>query len=327
MLELTPAPTTLPPDRHPPFGRYQGYIENTQVAGWDATDPWLRRWKRKSWFFAGVFSEDWILGCAIADAGYLGLAFTYYYHRPSGTYFEEKAMQPFAFRRGFLPELWSPWGFRSRSRTWDVEPLAGAGGWHVKVAGKRIRFDLQLRHAFPGLTAIAPAQDRPFNSTFKIAAIPLSGSLAVDGKDVALGSPLGVVDFTWGYPARRVIWNWACLAGRTEEGRTIGVNAVAHFNDGLENAIWLDGDLLPMSQVQFQPGKNRARDTWRIDSADEMIEIAFEPEGARAENLHLGLVTSHFVQPFGRFTGTLRRNGRASAIRGFGIVEDHRAVW
>jgi hypothetical protein len=327
MQELSPAPLRLSPLQPPPFGRYLGYIENPAIVDWDAAETWRRRWQRKAWFFAGVFSQDWLMGAAIADAGYLGLAFAYYYHRPTGLYFEEKAMRPFAFRRDFIPDLWAPWEFRSGQRNWSVQPMPGASGWHFALSGKRLKFDFRLRHAFPGLTAIAPAEDRPFHSTFKLAAMPLEGELSFDGQPIPLGSATAVVDFTLGYPARRIRWNWACLTGKTEDGKSVGINVVAHFNEGLENALWIDGAVTPLSQVQFHLGRNRRADTWRIDSADEKIDIEFQPEGARAENIRLGLIRSQFVQPFGKFTGTIRQNGRALKVSGFGIVEDHHALW
>ena len=152
--------------------------------------------------------------------------------------------------------------------------------------------------------------------------IPLS-----PGEIRRYGEVLGALDFTLGYPPRETRWNWACLVGSTSDGRRFGLNAVAHFNQGLENAMWLDGALVPLGETRFRPGHERCRDTWQIETADGSLQIAFEPEGARTETIRLGLLASRFVQPFGRFTGRLQHRGSAVEIRGHGVVEDHFARW
>lgn len=321
---LNPAPASLgSPLLMPEFGRYYGAIADTDTSAFDREGR--RRWQRKGWLFTGVFTDDWQLGFAIADAGYLGLAFTYFFERSTGRYLEEKIMRPFAFPRDFPASLRGSWQLGNRSRNWRIDPEMD--DWRFRFEGKRLHCDLMVRHRFVGLTAIAPSPGRPFNCTYKLAGADVEGSLTVDGKSLTTMNAVGVLDHTLGYPPRNTHWNWACLAGTTGDGRRLGVNLVAHFNDGLENALWLDGTVHPLAQAQFVVPTDKRRSSWHIDTADDILELDFLPEGARAENVRLGLVESRFIQPFGRFRGTIRLDGERVPITGYGIVEDHRARW
>ncbi len=329
---LPVAPGSLGSPLHPPaFGRYRGAVADVGTSAWDQ-QPLRRRWQRKAWIYAGVFTSEWSLGVAVADAGYLGMAFLYVFHRPSGRYVEEKLARPFAFASGFQPGLHGPWTMAGGQRSWRITGQPGAGSkghdtWRLEFAGRRLRCDLLVQGDLPGLTAIAPATSRPFSSTYKVVGVPVTGTLAFDGEPLPVADAFGALDFTLGYPPRETRWNWACLVGTTADGRRFGLNAVAHFNQDLENALWLGGDLVPLGETRFRPGHDRRRDTWHIETRDEALTIAFEPEGARSETIRLGLIASRFTQPFGRFTGTLRDGAATVAVRGHGVVEDHFARW
>lgn len=329
---LPVAPGSLGSPLHPPaFGRYRGAVADLDTSAWDRQGL-RRRLQRKAWIYAGVFTAEWSLGVAVADAGYLGMAFLYVYHRPSGRYVEEKISRPFAFASDFHPGLHGSWTMAGGRRSWRISSQRKVGPyardtWRVEFAGERLRCDLLVEGDLPGLTAIAPSRSRPFNSTYKVVGLPVSGTLALDGEPLPVADACGALDFTLGYPPRETRWNWACLVGTTADGRRFGLNAVAHFNQDLENAMWLDGALVPLGETRFHPGHDRQRDIWQIATADENLKIVFEPEGARSETIRLGVVASRFVQPFGRFHGTLQDGGAAVEIRGHGVVEDHFARW
>ena len=53
------------------------------------------------------------------------------------------------------------------------------------------------------------------------------------------------------------------------------------------------------------------------------LELELEREGTRSQNLDLGLVVSEYVQPLGRWTGTID----GQAFEGVGVAEFHRSVW
>jgi hypothetical protein len=325
MPPLAHVPASLLPTLPVPFGRYRGAISEVNAAAWDASQRFRRRLQRKAWLFAGAFHEDAVVGFAIADVGYLGLAFCYYYDRKTKKLTEETAKWPFAFSDAFVPSLSSLWEFRKGQNEWTIEP--SSEGWLFCFRGKHLEIALSVVHAFPGLTAIAPAAHRPFHSTYKLAALPSELKIRVEGKDRLHVHSLAVVDFTFGYPARRIQWNWAALCGESADHASVGINLVANFNEGLENAYWMGGEVFPLAQAEFHMGPSRSSDPWNLRTVDGKLELTFLPEGARSENVPLGFIQSRFIQPFGKFQGTLHHAGRVMPIHGDGIVEEHFALW
>ena len=94
-----------------PFGVYEDLIENVDTSFFD-TQGFLtkkRRTERKTWIYFGVYSPDLICGFAIADAGMVATAFTYFYSLKDGTFEEDKTTVPLGFANDFNPNLKSEW--------------------------------------------------------------------------------------------------------------------------------------------------------------------------------------------------------------------------
>ena len=79
MSALLTAPGSLVDSegRIQPYGRYRGRIADVSTARWDRGRRWPRRTQRKAWIYASAFHEDFMVGYAVADAGYLGTGFVY----------------------------------------------------------------------------------------------------------------------------------------------------------------------------------------------------------------------------------------------------------
>ena len=61
-----------------------------------------------------------------------------------------------------------------------------------------------------------------------------------------------------------------------------------------------------------------------MQSADGRVDLAFRPEGFRAQTIDLKLIASRYLQPFGTFSGNLD----GVAVEGLpGVTEDHAARW
>ncbi len=70
------------------------------------------------------------------------------------------------------------------------------------------------------------------------------------------------------------------------------------------------GDVRPdLSQVTFSDGN----------------VLHFTEESERASLVDLFVIRSAYRQPFGTFTGTLP--GGLAVTRGYGVMEEHRALW
>lgn len=328
MSALLSAPGSLvdTEGRLQPFGRYRGAIADVSTARWDRGRSWPRRLQRKTWLYAGVYTEDFMLGYAVADAGYLGTAFLYAYDRARGVRMEEALEIPFGFAEGFQPSLRGAWSFGVGRRRWRIDPYGD--GVRLRYEGRRLSCDLRVPSLEGGLTVLAPSLRRPFNHTFKRLCLPVRASLRIDDRRFEETLPHGAaVDFTLGYPPRDTRWNWACLQGTTDDGRPFGLNLVAYFNDELENALWLGESLVPLGHGAFTVGRPPDRGPWTIRVAELDLALTFTPEGARQDRKNLGVLKHDFIQPFGRFEGTFRDEGRLVRVTGYGVVEDHTSRW
>jgi hypothetical protein len=322
---LPPAPARLPqPGEGPPaWGRYSGPVADTETRAWDA-DPLRRRTWRKAWMFVGAYTERHTIGFALVDAGYVATAFVYVHDRETGRLLETHTLVPSGFAEDFQPGLRQPWRLESLEGTWTLAPQGE--GWRASFKGAGFSVSLELDAASQGMSILAPAQERPFHYTFKAAAVPARVSF----QEAAGGwqsSAVGVLDFSKGYPPRNVFWNWASLVGKTEDGRSFGLNLTADFNNALENAMWVDGELVPLATALFRYEPAAVRNEWRVATADGRVEVRFHPDGLREEHIQLGAFESRFQQPFGRFEGTLWLNGKAVRVTGSGVVEQHWTTW
>lgn len=327
MSDLPSAPLALrdAATGFPAFGRYAGLIRDLSTATWDGTLGPLspRRTQRKTWVYLGAFSERFMAGFAIADAGLVASAFVYVFDREQRTLIEEKLTVPFGFGRAFEGRVDQPWELSNADKLWRIVPRAG--GWSAEFSCRDWRLKMELAQSGKGMSTVAQSPQRPFNFTYKDCALDATLSLTRGGQ--AVGSTArGMVDFTLGYPPRRTFWNWAAGCGRAGD-QALGFNLVAHFNNGLENGLWLGGRMLPLAQAGFVYDPRALNNAWRIVSADGVLDLRFEPEGRRAENINALVASSRFVQLFGRFGGTLRLDGRELPIDAFGVTEEHHAVW
>ncbi len=284
-----------------------------------------RRTERKAWIYAATLNDDFFAAMAIVDAGYVGTAFAYLYDRKTGFFLEEKITKPFAFADDFAPSLQTRWLIADDHRRWEISPDSHnlvcrftSDTWHLT---------LDLTSGQPGLNALCPSSGRPFNYTFKNTCMPVQASVRANQQQWEHSGASGCIDFSAGYPPRKTIWNWASFIGQTSAGQPFGLNLVAHHNDGLENALWLDGKIIPAGQAFFDYEKPMEKNHTRLTVPDLNLELLFTPEGCRRENLNAIVIVSDFVQPFGSFTGSFEYAGQKINAGGVGVVEDHRAVW
>lgn len=300
-----------------PFGLYSGPVADMNTAAWQP----LRRGQRKAWMYAGAFSTRYYVGFAIADAGIVATAFAYFFDSQTGLYVEEKTTVPFGFGSSFDPDLRTSWNLKKFSIIRDGNDLI------CSHSGKRLQIKMTVQENGKGSTTIAPAGDRPFHHTYKNLLLPTQVEVKVDGQAINFGGNIGGVDFSKGYPPHHTFWNWASMNAVTESGIEFGVNLVADFNNSIENALWVNGEVSQLSQATFSYGRPVEKSDWQIKTLDGTLNMEFKPLGMRGEDINALFMLSRFKQPFGAFTGTVRLDGQNHKFTGYGVVEEHFAKW
>ena len=317
-----PRPTLPRPGEGNIFGLYSGPIADTTTREWDFNSKLLprRRTERKAWIYLGIFSRDFYAGMAIVDAGFLSTAFSYVYIPAEKYFIEDKITQPMGFGRDFDATLSDTW------RLGRYEILPAADKIVVNIRGQ---YDLTATFWLKGnvLSTIAPVEGRPFNFTYKEMALACEGEFIGDGRRQKFSGESGILDYTKGYPPRRTEWNWLSMVGKTESGKQLAVNLVDKFNEGIENALWLGGEPHSLGSAHFHYIRPAEKSIWRILTRDNAFEARFRPFGARHEDLNAGFLKSRFVQAYGTFDGQIKIGDVSEKFTGFGVTEDHLAVW
>lgn len=292
----------------------------------------------------------------IYDAGFLGLPGTRvgvsrepgagheaWFKRP-GTRFEIRRRRhedPYQVR----VELGSPVPLMDTAARWagfDAALLKSRwpDGWistGAKVLGVDGGFSLQAKlattQAGPALTVIAPvAKDGVVNVTQKRCGLPVRGTLRVGKQNWSLDGGLGGQDYTHGYLARNTAWRWAMANGKLPDGTRIGLNLVEGFNEQnprcSENALWVGDRLIPLGRARFHFDRLAPERPWTVETADGTVGLRFQPLHLHREERDYKLVRSHFVQPLGLFSGTIRVDGGTVEVKDLaGVTEDQDILW
>ena len=322
---------TLPENLSAPCGRFAGAIADLDTARWDT--GLRRRLARKAWVFAGVHTERFAMGFALVDAGLVASAFVYVYDRYTQQLTERKLLRPLGFAADFAPTPHCSWHLQQGGQCYRWFKQPDAAVYVAEYHGQGLSLTLHLADNGHSISALNRTPHSPCQYTEKNIGLITQAACTLNNEQHQLSSPHGVFDFSLGYPPRHAQWQWASLSGHTDDGRHIGINAVAQYFNGLENTLWLangqgNSRPTPLPQMLFDYNHHDVLQPWSIRSADGCLNICFIPEGLRQENINLGLLASQFQQPFGRFTGSYTEpDGQCHAIRGLGVVEQHRAVW
>lgn len=285
-----------------PFGPYRGRYGATRPAAITslalppARMP-LRRGTRplKQWRYVGVYGDQLMLCVGAVRVGL--------------------AQQSF----------WAVWSRACEARLRERTRLSHRGvvlgmdrPGRVQVRDEGVEIDLLLDEV-DGVETVCP-HGGAYAWTRKQGGVRAHGEVVLDGVAHALDA-CAIVDDSAGYHARHTAWRWSAGVGRTDDGRDAAWNLVEGINDpltGSERTVWLDGAPLETAPAHFAPDLSGV-------STDDGTALRFAAEAVREREENMLLVRSSYRQPFGTFSGTLP--GGIALAEGFGVMEQHTAVW
>ena len=309
------------------YGRYRGPIP-------DPTFPlaWGQRLRLKEWHYCALTGPHTFLALGLVQLGYLAKVFVYLVDRSRpGEALEYEALLPLG--RGLEFAQSSIAGTSSlRHRGALIE--AGFDGAHtlrldLPLGGSRLEGEAR----FPLEETLALLHPLPSGQpayTHKAAAAPAEVALRLGGRPLNFEGALASLDWTRSLAERETRWKWASTSARLKSGARLGLNLSAEVYDDArghsrENALWIDGAARPLGGVRFELPDDRAHQPWRIRSLEgDEVSLRFQPLGARRQDLDLKLISSRFIQPYGRFEGEVCGHRLEGA---FGVVEEHFARW
>ncbi|WIV96302.1 DUF2804 domain-containing protein [Kinneretia aquatilis] len=336
---LPPAPPGLVLNGAPATGCYAGQLD--LGFDWRGLQPphargWLwRRLHHKRWLYLGLGDERVFIGLAVVDVGWTATAFAYLFDRQQARLRVDWSQDGLPGLQAHVADAPFAAGSVTRFRGPGARiTLSRDSGQLMQVQLDTPQFQLEaqldLAHMAPPLLAIGPIADGGVaHATLKTSALPLRGQARLRGaaghEDLSLDQAWGALDASNGLLARHTAWRWA-----SAHGPGLGFNLQQGYFGGQENALWLDGQLIPLGAAQFAFDAARPLQPWHVRTDDGLLDLQFQPEGARQDARHLGFAASHYVQPVGRFSGWVRAspNGPKREVHQLlGVTEDHRSMW
>lgn len=329
---LMPSPSSIVQDGIPVLGRHAGRtgpVDWSELTGEDARTWWWRLRHHKRWQYVGIGSEEVFIGVAIVDLGWACTAFAYVFDRVRGEIVAN-------WHQDGLPDLQGGVSdhLLDDADAWYRGPRARLSIQHgeddtltlsVRTPAMKVQAEMSLDNMAPALLAVGRIEGGGVHATQKTSALPVCGWLNVRGRRFDLAQAVASVDCSNGLLARDTDWRWA-----SAHSFDVGFNLQQGYFGSNENALWLDGQLIALGQARFEFDPKQPMAPWKVSTDDGLLDLVFTPEGARQEDRDLRLVASHYVQPVGTFSGTVRASREAPARqvnRLLGVTEDHRSRW
>jgi hypothetical protein len=165
-------------------------------------------------------------------------------------------------------------------------------------------------------------------------ALPLAGHLRIGGRsyEAEPRTARAILDIHAAHYPHHTFWRWATCAGRSADGQELALNLTHNLirDDATwnENAVWLGGRRVRLGPARFAFEAAATDRPWQLRTLDGVVALTFTPQGARGEDLRLGLVRSVFRQLHGTFAGAITLEGKTTVVNDvFGIAEDHDSLW
>ena len=332
LMALPAAPARVVASGEPLHGRYAGRIDAIDWSGLKGANQRSRLWQRlhhKRWQYVGIGAQEVYIGVAIVDLGWSVTAFAYVFDRLRKRVIADWAQDGVPGLSGGVsdrPVQGAEARFRGPGAALSLSHEAGdIMALRVRTPVMNLQVALSLAQCAPFLLAVGPIEGGVAHATQKSSALPVQGWVEVDDQRWDLGQAVACLDSSNGLLARETGWRWACA-----HDHHVGFNLQQGYFGGQENALWLDGDLIPLGAAQFEFNDKEPLLPWRVYTDDGLLDLTFAPEGARRDDRDILIAASYYIQPVGTFHGTVRSALDKAPVKVeglLGVTEDHRSRW
>jgi hypothetical protein len=246
---------------------------------------------RKRWRYVGVYGPELMLCAARVQIGPFSQCFWALFDRDGGRSFDHTRLRP--------------------------------GGHEVVLDGPEVEVNARGVRARLLLGDSAPVESicrsgAGWGWTRKRAGLTVRGRVEAGGRSWEVDA-FGVDDESAGYHGRHTGWHWSAGVGSAADGRPVAWNLVSGINDPpqrSERAVWIGGVAAEPDPVEFA-----GLDAVRFAAGDS---ISFRGESERARDDNMLVFRSRYRHRFGTFAGSL---DGVDLARGFGVMEEHEALW
>lgn len=321
-MDLHPPPSRVVRDgRIERFGMFDGPIRDTDLTSFHLYGP-LGRLRLKQWQHFAIVHPEVALTFAVVDAGFLRLGWVQIVDRATGERVEHARQAPWLD----LSVARTLFGGRSWLRSGDVrieiDAQLGKGRHDIQIDAPDLEARLTCTADATALEVVLPVGRGRAMWSHKVP-LPVSGTIRWRGRELTL-DPTGcvaILDLHKAHYPHRTWWHWGTFAGHDAAGRRIGVNLTRNLVEDPtmhECALWIDGRLTLLDPPTF----SLETDPWTVRGPG--VDLRFDGDGERREDLSVGPIVSRFRQRYGRWTGTVAGHEVRDL---WGLAEDHTSHW
>ena len=313
----------------PRIGRFSGQVSQIDWSGLQAPyqrSRWWRHFHHKRWQYIALATEQLFCGIAIVDLGWTNTAFAYAFDHRLGkeiASFSQNGFPGLSCKVG--DAVGAPCHFRFLGNNIHMQRHGQLLHLDLACGEFRINARFDIEDCAPFLLAVGPIEGGAVHATQKSSGCRLQGEVWAVGKRYDLQDGVASFDYSNGLLARDTAWRWA-----SAHNLEIGFNLQQGYFGEQENVLWQDGQLYPLGKAQFDFDLVNPLMPWHITTDDGLLDLHFQPQGARQENKNLLIASSHYVQPIGTFSGWVKPHANAPARRIddlIGVTENHRSRW
>ncbi|MFV0372908.1 DUF2804 domain-containing protein [Microbacterium sp.] len=284
--------------------------------------------RNKRWEYWNVMTPHHIVSMAVAALDYAAVHEVWVLERESGREWRQTA-RVIPARDVELPRSFddAPAVARAENLAVTVTPWVDGRSWRLYAEIPDASFDLTVTRPRPHdfLAVVVPWSMRRFQYTVKAVALPVLGTIVVEGRPHAVpeGVSWATLDHGRGRLPYDTRWNWGAAAGAAA-GHVIGLQLGGRATAGTgstENGVFVDGRLRKISEElvwRYDLGSRSAQ--WRVSGGG--LDATFTPAYVKSAHVNYGIVASASDQLFGTWEGEF--DGiRFSGLDGF-AEETHR---
>ncbi len=294
--------------------------------------------RKKRWNYWCITTDQFLFSVTLSNIDYLGLAFIYFLDFATNSFNELTVTRLLGSGCSLGNEVSDDAAFNDAKLTLSLTNKSETTEIKVKCpdfGGKNLSADLlvTLPPGHETLNVVIPWSKRRFQFTSKQHTLPVTGSVAINGKTYKADGGYACLDFGRGKWPFSSFWNWAGASGICN-GHKIGLNFGAGWTDGTgmnENGICIDGVLSKISEdLIFDYATGDFMKPWTIKTSfSDQVDVTFKPFFERVAKTNVLILGSEVHQMIGCFSGTLKdAGGKIYEITDIiGWAEEHKARW
>ena len=299
--------------------------------GWSSFPVWKYErskihasgWRIKEWDYYAITdtSAGWTLCATISDLGFAALYSVSFIDYKLAKFAQQDVMKFFTFGKTGL----------SATSTEDSSVCVSSAKLNISFEKKGIYRhvvvsvpELVLPDGRKGLSAdivLTQPEDleslniatswkenrKAFYLNQKVNCMAASGKVCFGDSSYELpdGTVWAVLDWGRGRWTRENTWYWGSASG-TVGSHSFGFNLGYGFSDrtpASENALFYDGKIHKLTEVEFHIPSNSFVKPWKITSSDNRLDLDFVPAVDRYSNTDFKIIKSLQHQVFGYFSG------------------------